>query len=153
MRVAPILLLAALTALLCGCNPSERRPGLWLSGEPAAFPADWTFTSDINEIAVQVATPYLIPHSVTIWCASLDGQLYVGARAPETKRWPGWVDRDPNVRLLVDGKLYDATLVPLDDPVTLTRLMPVYAAKYSLPSGAQPPDAPRSRYWHVTPRR
>ena len=152
MRAAHVLMFTITAVLLCGCNPSDRRPGLWLSGEPAEFPADWSFTNGIKEIAIQVATPYLIPHSVTIWCASLDGELYVGARAPETKRWPAWVERDPNVRLLVDGKLYDATLVPLEDPATLAQLLPVYAEKYSLPAGAQPPDAPRSRYWRVTAR-
>jgi hypothetical protein len=152
VRVTPLLMLSLVAVVLSGCNPSDQRPGLWLTGQPAAFPADWSFTNDIKEIAIQVATPYLIPHSVTIWCASLDGQLYVGARAPETKRWPGWVDRDPNVRLLIAGKLYDVTLVPLEDAATLARLMPVYTEKYALPTGAQPPDAPRSRYWHVTPR-
>jgi hypothetical protein len=150
MHITRILALAVVVALLSSCNPSDRRPGSWLSGEPAPYAADWAFTNDIQEIAVQVHTPYLIPHSVTIWCASLDGQLYVGARAPETKRWPGWVDRDPNVVLGIAGKLYDVTLLPLDDAATLSRLTPVYAHKYGLPD--TPEAAPRSRYWHVTPR-
>ena len=32
-------------------------------------------------------TFYLLPHSVTIACTSLDGQLYLWANDPEEKRW------------------------------------------------------------------
>jgi hypothetical protein len=137
--------------LLVACNPADRRPGLWLRGETAPYPADWSFTQSIPDIFIEVTTPYLVPHSVTIWCASMNGDLYVGARAPQTKRWPGWVDDDPNVRLGIDGKIYEVTLVPLDDPAVLARLLPIYARKYQLPAQA-PPDAPVSRYWHVVAR-
>ncbi len=144
----------ALLVLLMACNPVDRRPGLWLSGDEAAYPSDWSFTDAYKEIAIEVATPYFVPHSVTIWCASMDGVLYVGARAPETKNWPGWVDDDPDVRLGIDGKIYDVTLVPLDassDAEELARLAPNYVRKYELPSQA-PPGTPASRYWRVTPR-
>ncbi len=141
-------------------DPSDRRPGTWLSGEVVSeLPTDWSFTDAHKEIAIQVATPYAVPHSVTIWCAALDGVLYVGARDPATKRWPAWVDDDPQVRLGIDGKLYDVVLAPLDeaaaaDADTLTRLRAAYAAKYELP--AAPPDAPpgtipATRYWRVGP--
>ncbi len=142
---------------LAACiDPSERRSGTWLSGEVVTeLPADWSFTDAHEEIAIQVATPYAIPHSVTIWCAALDGTLYVGARDLETKRWPGWVDDDPRVRLGIDGKLYDVALVPLDEVAAaaeLARLRAAYALKYKLP--AVPPDAPPgavppTRYWRV----
>ncbi len=144
---------ALVVLLLAGCNPADRRPGLWLTGEAADVPADWSFTEAEKEIAIQVSTPYLVPHSVTIWCASLDGELYVGARAPETKNWPGWVDDDPNVRLGIAGKVYEVKLEPIDDDAALlARLLPVYVTKYDLPTGPPPADAPRSRYWHVVAR-
>jgi hypothetical protein len=147
-----------LAALLCAVSltacfgPSERRPGLWLSGEAAAFPRDWSFTDADKEIAIQVETPYLLPHSVTIWCASLDGALYVGARDPETKHWPGWVDRDPNVRLGIAGKIYDVRLAPLEDTTTLERLRAAYGVKYALPAPAPDAPPPSLRYWRVEPR-
>jgi hypothetical protein len=145
--------LVLLSLALVGCNPSDRRPGVWLSGESAAFPVDWSFTDAEKEIAIEVQTPYLLPHSVTIWCASLDGALYVAASNPDSKRWPGWVDEDPNVRLLVAGKLYEARLEPLTDTGTVDRLRAVYAAKYQLGgSGAGGDALPSVRYWHVLPR-
>jgi hypothetical protein len=143
--------LLAVVLALTACNPSDRRPGLWLSGEPAAFADDWSFTDAHKEIALEVSTPYLLPHSVTIWCASLDGALYVAAGSPETKRWPGWADRRPDVRLLIDGKRYEGTLVPVEDADTQERLRGVYAAKYQLDASAD--DPLRSvRYWHVVAR-
>ena len=152
MRTPHILMVVVTAALLAGCNPSDRLPGTWLTGEPAPYPNDWSFTDSIKQIAIQVHTPYLIPHSVTIWCASLDGQLYVGASAPNRKRWPHWVDDNPDVRLGIAGKLYDVRLVAVDDEATRTRLMAAYAEKYALPAGAQNSGKPRSRYWHVEPR-
>lgn len=151
---------SALALSLSGClDPSDRRPGTWLSGEVVAdLPADWSFTDAHKEIAIEVATPYLVPHSVTIWCAALDGALYVGARDPETKRWPAWVDADPEVRLGIGGKVYEVALAPLDesaDAAELARLRTAYAVKYELPpapADAPPGTVPPTRYWRVGPR-
>ena len=132
-----------------GCiDPVDRRPGLWLSGDPAGTPDDWEFTDAHPEIAIEVATPYWIPHSVTIWCASVDGQLFVGARDPESKHWPGWVDANPTVRLGIAGQIYDAQLVPLEDAALLDRVRAAYRAKYDLPE-PPPEGGPPVRYWRV----
>lgn len=118
-------------ALVMGCiGPSDRRPGLALPGNVSAAPADWGFTDEHGEIAVQVRTPYLLPHSVTIWCASLDGQLYIGARDADTKNWPGWMEARPSVRLGIAGNLYDGTVVRVSDPTERTRIQEAYAEKY-----------------------
>ena len=157
LRTATVLFVA-LTLHAC-LDPSDRRPGTWLSGEVVAdLPADWSFTDANKEIAIEVATPYLLPHSVTIWCAALDGALYVGARDPDTKRWPAWVDDDPNVRLGIGGKVYEVKLAPLDevaDAATLARLRAAYALKYALPAvpaDAPPGAIPPTRYWRVGAR-
>lgn len=86
----------------------------------------------------------------------MDGVLYVGARAPETKNWPGWVDDNADVRLGMGGKIYDVELIPLSESIPeqaaeLTRLAPYYARKYELPTQA-PPGSPVSRYWRVAQR-
>ena len=142
--------LALLLLVLVGCDPSDRRPGLWLSGDVAQWPADWTFTDALPQIAVQVHTPYWVPHSVTIWCGQVDGRLYIGASAPETKRWPGWVDQNRDVSLKIDGKLYAATLVPLSDPAEIALVQAAFAAKYRL--DAVKPPLGSSRMWKVEPR-
>ncbi len=139
-------------SLLSACNPSDQRPGLWLSGEEAPAPTDWSFTDAHPEIAVEVATPYFIPHSVTVWCAQLDGVLYLGARAPEEKNWPGWVDDAPNVRLLVGEAIYSVTLTDVFDPTEIARLQQAYVDKYDIDSMEVPGAS--IRYWRVssTPR-
>lgn len=140
--------------LLTGCEPSDRRPGLWLSGPvQETLPADWSFTRAHPEIFLEVSTPYLLPHSVTIWCAELDGTLYLGARAPETKRWPGWVDDDPDVRIKVAGDVYPVTLVPLTDPASIAAVAAAYSEKYDLSGGLAGGEGTVSqRYWVVRPR-
>ncbi|TFG95105.1 MAG: DUF2255 family protein [Myxococcales bacterium] len=150
-RRAPASLFLLLLALASACQPSEQRPGLWLSGEPAPLPEDWSFTDAHSEIAIEVRTPYGLPHSVTIWCAFADGRLFVAARDPEEKRWPGWVARDPEVRLAIDGRLYDAKLLHLDDPDWIAPVRRAYAAKYQL-EDPPPAGAPPLRYWQVVPR-
>ena len=151
MKITSSILAACLALLLSGCGPQETRAGFLLSGTDAPVPVDWRFTDDNKEIAIQVHTPYLIPHAVTIWCAQVDGQLYVGASAPQTKHWPGWVDKNPDVRLRIGDNVYTVKLVPLDDPNVSAGVQAAYAAKYQLTAkaGDPPPDV---RYWHVVAR-
>jgi hypothetical protein len=139
-----------LAMLATGCGPEGQRSGFILSGKEVPFPADWKFTDDIKEIAIQVHTPYLVPHAVTIWCAQVDGQLYVGASAPSTKHWPGWVDKNPNVRLRIGDAIYSARLVPVDDAAAVATVRAAYSAKYQL-TGTPLSAVPEVRYWHVTP--
>ena len=148
MTVLGLLLMAILTV---GCSPDGRRAGFLLGGKEAPLPTDWRFTDDFKEIAIQVQTPYLIPHAVTIWCAQVNGQFYVGASRPTTKHWPGWVDKDPDVRLRIGEQVYSARLAPLDDPNTIDQVQAAYAVKYQLPasSGGESPDV---RYWQVVAR-
>lgn len=136
-----------------GCSdPQDRRPGLRLAGEVAAeIPSDWSFTNEHREIAIEVSTPYLLPHSVTIWCAEADGRLFVGARDPETKRWPRWVDRDPEVRIRIGERIFEVRLVPVDDPGGVARIRSAYARKYDLPD-PPPEEGPPIRYWSVERR-
>jgi len=145
--VLPLLLLAV------GClDPKDRRPGLRLSGEVVTTPVDdWSFTQDHAEIYIETRTPYLIPHSVTIVCASLDGRLYVGARNPTQKRWVAYVARDPNVRLKIGDHVYERRLEQVGDPAEQEAVYRTYVAKYGWE--VQPPAArPEMRYFRVLDR-
>jgi hypothetical protein len=144
-----LVLLALLVALGC-VPPSDSRPGLWLSGSASELPDDWSFTDAHREIALEVSPPYLLAHSVTIWCVSLDGQLYVAARSPDDKRWPGWVASDPDVRLGIDDRLYETRLAMLGSEDEIERVYAAYAAKYELPPRTS--ESPPMRYWRVEPR-
>lgn len=148
--VTRIGLAFVLAAALTGCfGPKDRRPGMRLPGEVAPTPSDWSFTDAHPLIAIEVRAPYLLPHSVTIVCGALDGDLYVGAREPETKNWPGWADRDPEVRLGIGERVYEVRLEPITDETRIARVRQAMAAKYDRPpsSGEVP-----IRYWQVRRR-
>ena len=100
---------------------------------------------------MEVQTPYFIPHSVTIWCAQVDGKLFIGARDPESKNWPGWIDKNSDIRLQIDNDIYSVSASALSNEATLGTLGAAYAEKYSLPP---PTDGAPSnmRYWAIVQR-
>lgn len=151
--VLALSLVWLMAATLFGCiPPSDRRPGLWLSGEQTPFADDWRFTDAHPEIALEVRAPLGWRHSVTIWCVAPDGELHVAARHPDEKYWPGWVAARPEVRLLIDGALYEAVLERLEDPESIAPVAAAYATKYRLDPPVSPDAAPPMRYWRVRPR-
>lgn len=151
MRAGTVIVGLLAAILLAACQPSDRTPGMWLRGEAAALPDDFSAVAAVPEIAIEVQAPWGLPHSVTIWSAVVDGTLYVAAGRAATKRWPGWVDERPEVRLKVEGKVFDARLQPLTDAGSIAALQAAYAAKYRL-GGSAAGDASGTRYWRVTAR-
>jgi hypothetical protein len=144
-------LFAAIAVL--ACQPEDETPGLWLGGEAASeWVADWRFTNDIEEIFVETRPWYGIPHSTTIWCVELDGELYVGSYGAEKKTWEKNVARDPKVKLAVSGKLYESELSPVTEPDRVAALDAAYASKYDMAEvfGDEIPDW---WYYHVGPSR
>ena len=100
-----------------------------------------------NTIMVETRTPYFIPHSVRTAALARNGQLYIPSRQgcpialhgdacekyiheynrmdvafPKNKFWTSNVGRDPRVRLKIDGKLYDVTLVLVTDRAEATAI-------------------------------
>ena len=153
-RRRPTILLAVILSgavLVAGCQPMDRTPGQWLSGtDVVEFPADWSFTDAIPEIAVEVSTPYFIPHSVTIWCAQVDGNLYIGARNPETKNWVGWMEKNRDIRLKIGEDVYAVTARSIEDEGVLDRVRAAYVDKYSLSRSGG--DQPVVHYWSIAAR-
>jgi len=140
-------------ALACSIEPSDQRPGLGLSGEAAQQPVqDWSFASDAKEIFIETATPYFIPHSVTIWSVTLGNQLYVAAYHADTKRWVTNVARDPNVRLKIGNKIYEQKLETVKDAATLALLNGGYVRKYELEEDNDVGKEASSVYWRVVER-
>jgi hypothetical protein len=146
-----ILMIVACVFPAC-VDPADRRPGTWLSGEPVAGPiTNWSFTDEHPEIFIQVSTPYLIPHSVTIVCATVNGGLIVGARDPGKKRWPAYIESDAEVRLKIGDRIYDQQLELVEDPQTIDAIVRAYAAKYNRPV-LPLSERPVVRYWRVVDR-
>ncbi|MBT70586.1 MAG: hypothetical protein CMQ15_00865 [Gammaproteobacteria bacterium] len=148
-----IITLLLFSFVLTACEPSDSRPGLWLSGEVEAFPSDWSFSDDFELIAVQVDTPYGLPHSVTIWCVQVDGNLYIAARAPESKNWPGWVEKNPDIKLKFGDRVFEGRLQKLEDPDAIGPISTAYSIKYHLTQDLNNDDeGPRSWFWQVLDR-
>ena len=144
--------LALMVALLAiGCiAPKDRRPGLRLPGEVAAYPTEWSTTVDAHPlIAIEVRTPYFLPHSVTVSRGIYEDDLIIGALDPESKNWPSWVDQDANVRLGVGEFVYEAKMNPISDPATVERVL---ASMRNRPGASGPPADVAIRFWRVQPR-
>ena len=127
-----VAVLAAAVVVL-GCQPEDETPGLWLRGEAAVEPVDdWRFTNEIEEIFVETRPWYGIPHSTTIWCVELDGELYVGSYGYEKKTWEKNIARDATAKLAISGKLYEVSLVPVTEPGRVEALDAAYGQKYDM---------------------
>jgi hypothetical protein len=145
-------LLIALVAA-CSLDPSGERPGLWISGELAREPvSDWSWTSGVEEIAIETRAAYGLPHSVTIWCVSIDGELYVGASAPDfpkERRWVRNVRRDPDVRLGIGGRIYERRLELIEDAARTDAVDRAFGRKYRYDVDQDPDPVV---YWRVVDR-
>jgi len=151
-RRCSLFLLLVLAPLLGCVEPVDRRSGLWLSGDVVESPvSDWAFTSDHDEIMIETQTVYWLPHSVTIFCASDNGRLYVAARHPVGKRWVNNVDRDPEVRLKIEGRVYERRLVSVEGAESLEAVYALYAEKYGWPA-IVPEERPPYRFFEVVER-
>ena len=143
--------LVAAVAVL-GCQPEDETPGLWLGGEIALERVDdWRFTNDIEEIFIETRPWYGIPHSTTIWCVELGGELYIGSYGDEKKTWENNVARHPAAKLAISGKLYEVTVAPVTEPDRVEALDAAYAKKYDMAEvfGDAIPDW---WYYHVVAR-
>jgi hypothetical protein len=134
--VCLILLMATLRAT--GFEPREctnasswscRAPGLWLKGELVTTPVkDWSFTDRIQTIKIQTQTPFLLPHSVAIWCAVYNDNLYVTSY--RGRMWVEDIIRDPHVRLKIAGQIYERNLSMVSDPAEKAAVLQAKWKKY-----------------------
>lgn len=106
-----------------------RAPGLWLRGEPVATPVtDWSFTEKIQTVKVQTETPFLLPYSVSAWCAVYNGNLYLTSY--RGRRWVEDIIRNPHVRLKIGNRLFDRTFSLVNDPSEKAAVLQAKGRKY-----------------------
>ena len=143
---------AVALTVACSIDPSEERPGLGLSGEVHQQAVeDWSFTSDAYEIYIETVTSYWIPHSVTAWCVIVGSDLYVSADDADKKSWVANVARDPNVRLKIEGRVYEQKLVPVTDAATIAAIDSGFVRKYEYEEEETNEDMIVG-YWRVVER-
>ena len=114
--------LALITLRVVGFDPRDGSSGFWLQGELVTTPVtDWSFSDTFETISVETRTWYLIPHSVTTFCATYNGQLYLtstysqGGEYPYGRLWNQNVVRDPRVRLKIGDQVFESTLALVTD--------------------------------------
>lgn len=114
-------------------------PGLWLSGEVVREPVtDWDWVNEVddpvrgNTIMLETRTWYGIPHSVVINATPRGDELYIGGSEqdfrlerdfPHSKRWWANVERDPRVRMKIDGRIYEMTAVHVADQAEVAEII------------------------------
>ena len=146
LRGLALLVVLGTTA---GCQPVDERPGTWLRGEPyTGSVPDWSFTDGIEEIAIETRPWYGVRHSTTIWCVAFEGGLYIGSYGDERKAWERGLTHDSTARLGIEGKLYEVTVVPVDDPGLKGQLDLRYNEKYDM-EAVFGEDLPGWRYYRV----
>ena len=151
--VAALVLVSLLTLRVTGLEPRyidpasqafveagrTAGPGLWLKGEVVREPVqDWDWVNTVNHpvrgnsIMLETRTWYGIPHSVTINPVPRGKELYISGSEqdfrlektfPNSKRWWANIERDPRVRLKIDGRIYEMTVALVADRAEVARLI------------------------------
>ena len=120
--------LVVLTALIAGCGgPLTLLPGGALEGTVVEAPASWSFTDQVE--TVQLESLPADPYSVNIWVIALDEGLFVHAGANRAA-WVENIEADPNVRLRVDGSIYELAAVRVGSQDEFDRFSDAYEEKY-----------------------
>jgi hypothetical protein len=122
------LVVLGFAVLFGGFGPYGALPGGILFGEQRPPPKDWSFTDAIKEIQVQTHVGPL-PWTVTTWVMSVDGALYIAAGSCD-RIWTHRVMDDPEIRLRIDGVIYEMRARPATDRAVGAQLAPVVLAKY-----------------------
>lgn len=134
------LVLVALVVLAVRTDPIGPLAGTRLSGDEAAYPADWGFTDEHFLIAVESRPDD--PHSVTTICFVHDGVLHVPAQSGSTKDWPAYVVADPRVRLKIGDLVYSARATRVQPEDTAPYFASAFAKYEQMAdrAGEEPPE-------------
>ena len=130
MRNAVVVLFSI--GLTCACSgPVGPIPGGALEGHPAAWPEDWAFTDDTDNVLLQTCPED--PYSVTTWAVTTDGKLYIAAASSHAKWVKNIADNDAVV-VSINGDLYNARASIVTNNEETTRVIEAYVVKYEFDS-------------------
>lgn len=124
------VLLLCFATLLAGCDePFIVMSGGALTGEVTDPPPDW---SPLNEVeVVQLETRPEDPYSVNVWMIASGQNLYVATGKGET-RWTGYIADNPDVRVRVDGRIYELEAFRVVDETEKIAIGNEYVKKYGV---------------------
>jgi hypothetical protein len=125
MSRALALGLVLLAPLACG--PLVMIPGGALSGEVAPAPSDWAFSDAVD--TVQLETNPADPYSVNVWGVGAGSAFYIGA-GDKDSQWARNIRANPQVRLRIDGVLYELSAEEIEDEAELEVFLAAAQKKY-----------------------
>jgi hypothetical protein len=121
---------AAAIFLLGACSePFIVFAGGSLDGDVADPPSEWSILAEIE--TVQLETQPDDPYSVNVWAAAVASDVYI-ATGENGTTWSEHFDVNRDVRLRIDGQIFDLEAVRVDDPAELQRVSAAYVGKYGL---------------------
>lgn len=122
--------------------PCERTPGGYLIGEESQeVISDWSFTNDVQLCQIQIRAG-LLPHSINLNCASIQGELFIGCANCQGKRWAAALTEDGRARIRINGTVYPVLARRLLDPPEMDHAWLAMNTKSGRPS-----DTPRPETW------
>ena len=136
--------LVAMVALIAGVarfshGPIGPFPGGALEGRAEPAPADWSFAEQTSNIAIEVDPEN--PRSVTAGLVIYEKRPYVAATWAARKTWPHIAERDPRVRVRVEGRIFELNAVRVDDPALHSALARLIGEKYGATGGSLAADS------------
>ena len=104
--------------------------------------ASWRFVEKAGQCQLETRPQY--PHSVTVNCWHLDGQLYIGCMRCQGKVWSRYVVETKLARVKIASQLYRVTLERTTDPQEMTLS---WAARWDQLGRARPVGSVPEHYW------
>ena len=135
--------LFVVATLLMGMGPLDRLPGARLVGPVVDGSVDsWRFVEKAGQCQLETRPQY--PHSVTVNCWHLDGQLYIGCMRCQGKVWSRYAVETKLARVKIASQVYRVTLERTTDPQEMTLS---WAARWDQLGRARPVGSVPEHYW------
>ena len=135
--------LVVVATLLMGMGPLDRLPGARLVGPVVDGSVDsWRFVEKAGQCQLETRPQY--PHSVTVNCWHLDGQLYIGCMRCQGKVWSRYVVETKLARVKIASQVYRVTLERTTDPQEMTLS---WAARWDQLGRVRPVGSVPEHYW------
>ncbi len=98
-----------------------------LEGNKLAWPQEWAFADDCENVLLQ--TNSADPYSVTVWGVSVGENFYV-ASGDQSATWIKNLYKDPFIVLGIEDNLYTGAAERVSDPQELALVIEQYSLKY-----------------------
>ncbi len=138
-----IVLLLMLLPLLGGVGPWDRVPGGVLNGGVVSRPVDdWSFVSEARYCEVETRPEY--PHSVTVNCWHVAGQLYIGCMNCDGKVWSRYLSQGHSARVRIGQQIFPVSMRRVTDDKEMAQ---AWLARWKKMGRAEPAPKWPDHYW------